>query len=295
MKRKALPLLLVALTSLPSSATEWFTDSNALTQVHKHILNDDLTLMFESLVEVWQSNTSKIQEKHLNELFNQALNKDCGKTLTKTTLPDWISSVVIKRHMIQSPGRDTFRLVIDLESNENIQNISLDKWVDKTLSSDSEMTKSPKVIESSGAYLYNKRYNLSSPVQSGLYRLSVKVEDGVTWSTWIIFGEVKLKQQVRWASKDSWRIDKKELLNPYCPLPRLEVGLYDYVDEQYERVWGKSYESDYPMQLKEQDIPSDRYVLAVSMAHARWQGDITIEQTQTISKTYDISSEEELK
>ncbi|MEZ9060482.1 DUF2861 family protein [Vibrio pelagius] len=295
MKRKALPLLLVALTSLPSSATEWFTDSNALTQVHKHILNDDLTLMFESLVEVWQSNTSKIQEKHLNELFNQALNKDCGKTLTKTTLPDWISSVVIKRHMIQSPGRDTFRLVIDLESNENIQNISLDKWVDKTLSSDSEMTKSPKVIESSGAYLYNKRYNLSSPVQSGLYRLSVKVEDGTTWSTWIIFGEVKLKQQVRWASKDSWRIDKKELLNPYCPLPRLEVGLYDYVDEQYERVWGKSYESDYPMQLKEQDIPSDRYVLAVSMAHARWQGDITIEQTQTISKTYDISSEEELK
>lgn len=295
MKRKALPLLLMAMTSFPSSATEWFTGSNALTQVHKHILNDDLTLMFDSLVEVWQSNTSKVREQHLNELFNQALNKDCGKTLTKNTLPDWISSVVIKRHMIQSPGRDTFRLVIDLESTENIQNISLDKWVDKTLSSDSQMTKSAKKVENSDAYLYNKRYNLSSPVQSGLYRLSVKVEDGATWSTWVIFGEVKLKQQVRWASKDSWRIDKKELLNPYCPLPRLEVGLYDYVNERYERVWGKSYESDYPMQLKGEDIPSDRYVLAVSMAHARWQGDITIEQTQTISKTYDISSEEELK
>ncbi len=35
--------------------------------------------------------------------------------------------------------------------------------------------------------------------------------------------------------------------------------------------------------------------LAASMVHSRWQGDIAIEQAQTISKTYDISSEEELK
>ncbi|QTG90682.1 DUF2861 family protein, partial [Vibrio furnissii] len=37
---------------------------------------------------------------------------------------------------------------------------------------------------------------------------------------------------------------------------------------------------------------SDRYVLAVSMTHQRWQGPITIEQSQVISKTYDVSLEE---
>ncbi len=35
------------------------------------------------------------REEHLNELFDQALNKDCGKTLTKKTLPDWISSAAV--------------------------------------------------------------------------------------------------------------------------------------------------------------------------------------------------------
>lgn len=84
-------------------AADWFKSSDALTQVHKHLLDNDLSQMFDSLVEVWQINSSQSREDHLNELFAQALNKDCGKTLTKKTLPDWISSVVVKRHIIQSP------------------------------------------------------------------------------------------------------------------------------------------------------------------------------------------------
>ncbi|MCZ8489661.1 DUF2861 family protein [Vibrio lentus] len=40
-----------------------------------------------------------------------------------------------------------------------------------------------------------------------------------------------MRQQVRWASKDTWRIDKKELLNPYCRYQSWSVGLYDYIDE----------------------------------------------------------------
>ncbi|MEF1174054.1 DUF2861 family protein, partial [Vibrio sinaloensis] len=33
-------------------------------------------------------------------------------------------------------------------------------------------------------------------------------------------------------------------------------------------------------------------VLAVSMNHARWQGPIIVEQSQIISKTYDVSLDE---
>ena len=295
MKKALLPLLMLSSVVNIAHAADWFKSSDALTQVHKHLLDNDLPQMFDSLVEVWQSNSSQSRENHLNELFDQALNKDCGKTLTKKTLPDWISSVVVKRHIIQSPGRDTFRVSIDVESEQSIQDITFEKWVDKVVSSDSEFMKESEVVNNAPVSLYRKRYNLASQLDSGLYRLNVKGDGGNSWSTWIVLGEVSMRQQVRWASKDTWRIDKKDLLNPYCPLPKLEVGLYDYIDEQYEQVWGKSYESDYPMSLSSEDLPNDRYVLVVSMVHSRWQGDIAIEQAQTISKTYDISSEEELK
>ncbi|MCZ4309889.1 DUF2861 family protein [Vibrio atlanticus] len=292
MKKTLLPLLILSSVINTAHAADWFKDSDALTQVHKHLLDNDLALMFDSLVEVWQINASQSREDHLNQLFEQALNKDCGKTLTKNTLPDWISSVVVKRHIIQSPGRETFRVAIDVESESNIQDITFEKWVDKVVSSDSEFTKGNPVINNTSVSVYSKRYSLASQLDSGLYRLTVKGNSGNSWSTWVILGEVVMRQQVRWASKDSWLIDKKALLNPYCPLPKLDVGLYDYVDERYKQVWGKSYESDYPINLTGEELPNDRYVLAVSMVHSRWQGDIAIEQAQTISKTYDISSEE---
>ncbi|MFA0627239.1 DUF2861 family protein [Vibrio sp. 10N.222.49.A3] len=292
MKKALLPLLILSSVINTAHAADWFKDSDALTQVHKHLLDNDLALMFDSLVEVWQINASQSREDHLNQLFDQALNKDCGKTLTKKTLPDWISSVVVKRHIIQSPGRETFRVAIDVESESNIQDIAFEKWVDKVVSSDSEFTKGNPVINNTSVSVYSKRYSLASQLDSGLYRLTVKGNSGNSWSTWVILGEVVMRQQVRWASKDSWLIDKKALLNPYCPLPKLDVGLYDYVDERYKQVWGKSYESDYPTNLTGEELPNDRYVLAVSMVHSRWQGDIAIEQAQTISKTYDISSEE---
>lgn len=292
MKKALLPLLILSSVINTAHAADWFKDSDALTQVHKHLLDNDLALMFDSLVEVWQINASQSREDHLNQLFDQALNKDCGKTLTKKTLPDWISSVVVKRHIIQSPGRETFRVAIDVESESNIQDITFEKWVDKVVSSDSEFSKGNPVINNTSVSVYSKRYSLASQLDSGLYRLTVKGNSGNSWSTWVILGEVVMRQQVRWASKDSWLIDKKALLNPYCPLPKLDVGLYDYVDERYKQVWGKSYESDYPTNLTGEELPNDRYVLAVSMVHSRWQGDIAIEQAQTISKTYDISSEE---
>ncbi|MGF1754687.1 DUF2861 family protein [Vibrio makurazakiensis] len=293
MLKRSLPFLFLVSLHTPVQANEWFKESNSLTQVHKHILDDDLPMMFSSLVEVWQNTESKRNEQHLNELFKQSLNQDCGKSLTKPSIPDWINAITVRRHAIQSPGRDTYRLVVDVESKFEITEIDIVKWVDKSISTDSDLKKSE--TENSNTVTFHKRYNLSSPVESGLYRLSVKGKEGKSWSTWIVFGEFALRQRVRWSSKDSWIIDKKELLNPYCPLPTLDVGLYDYVEGEYEQIWSRTYESDYPTSLENNKFANDRYVLAISMNHARWQGDIIIEQTQTISKTYDISSEEELK
>ncbi|MFV0574739.1 MAG: DUF2861 family protein [Vibrio sp.] len=136
---------------------------------------------------------------------------------------------------------------------------------------------------------FNQRIDLNSQLSSGLYQAKLTTTDGKTWETWILIANPINKQTVRWQSKDEWTVDKNGLLNRFCPLPILDIGLYGNVNDDYKEVWQQSYESDYPNALPETDLPASRYLLSVSITHKRWQGAITIEDKQIINKAYDIS------
>ncbi len=272
-----------------ANGVEWFENSTPLTQAHQRLLNNDLENMFVSLVEVWQLEHNKNIKNHLNELLIQSLTVDCGKGLDGNPLPGWISSINIRRLDIRSPGRDAYQVLVDTKSSKEIENIQLTQWVNKPFSGDTTFS---KITRDSSDSSYIKRYNLNNKPEMGLYRLDISTADKASWSTWIIFTESKAKQTVRWASKDKWTVDKNALLNRYCPLPKLDVNVYDYIDGKYKEIWSREYESDYPSSLDAKDLPPDRYILAVSMTHHRWQGPISIEQSQVISKTYDVSVEE---
>lgn len=288
---RLLPIIGALAISAPSHSKEapWFESNTPLTQAHKHLLNDDLPAMFSSLVEVWQLEKNHTLIPHLNELFLQSLELDCGKGLDTKPLPDWLKSVTVRRSDLQSPGRDSYRANIDVESNKQIKDISLSKWVSKTLSTDNSLSQTEV---SDSVTKYSKRYNLNSKMKMGLYRIDVTAVDQTSWSSWLVLGEPKAKVSVRWQSKDQWKVEKNALLNPHCPLPKLETALYDFVDGKYNRVWNASYESDYPNSLDANVVEPGRYVLAVSVNHSRWQGPIIVEQSQIISKTYDVSLEE---
>ncbi|MHC6529086.1 MULTISPECIES: DUF2861 family protein [unclassified Vibrio] len=276
-----------------TQAVDWFQKNTPLTQAHQHLLDNDLPSMFSSLVEVWQQETNPSIEPHLNDLIVQSFDVDCGKSLENKPLPDWIKSVLVRRTDIQSPGRDAYRASVEIRTNKELADITLKKWVDKSMSADDEMTISDAgPSANSDEKVYMKRYNLNSRVSMGLYRIDVTAKDQTSWSSWLILGDPKAKYTVRWASKDQWRVEKNALLNKYCPLPKLNVAFYDYVDGSYNQVWSKTYESDYPTSLELVNVPPARYVLAISMTHQRWQGPIIVEQTQIISKTYDVSVEE---
>lgn len=274
-----------------AQSVEWFESSSPLTQVHQHLLNNDLDRMFHSLVEVWQLNQTKNTKTHLNDLLIQSLSVDCGKGLTSKTFPVWLNSIVIRKVDIQSPGRDAYQVILEAQSDKALNNITLTQWVERPIASDSSFTRSSDGVTEEGV-TFRKHYNLNSKLTMGLYRIDITAEDQDSWSTWVIFGEPKAKQTVRWSSKDQWTVDKNALLNRHCPLPRLDVSVYDYFDGEYKEIWQQSYESNYPTQLELTDLTSDRYILAVSMTHKRWQGPIIIEQAQVISKTYNVSLEE---
>lgn len=289
LKRTA--ILGALLVSAPASAKDvpWFQSNTPLTQAHKHLLNNDLPAMFSSLVEVWQLEKNQTITPHLNDLLLQSLEVDCGKTLDTKPLPDWLNSVIVRRTDIQSPGRNSYRASVEIESRIDISDISLTKWVSRSLTNDNALT---AFKASDTLTKYVKRYNLNSRMTMGLYRIDVTGSDDSTWSSWLVLGEDKAKVTVRWQSKDQWKVEKNALLNPHCPLPKLDVSLYDFVDGKYNRVWGKVYESDYPSTIDSGAAQPGRYVLAVAVNQTRWQGPIIVEQSQTISKTYDVSLEE---
>ncbi|KGY11576.1 hypothetical protein NM22_14600 [Vibrio tubiashii] len=291
---RKVPLLVgVLIVSAPTSADNvpWFESNTPLTQAHRNLLNNDLPSMFASLVEVWQLDKNRSLTPHLNELFLQSLDVDCGKSLDNRTLPEWITNVTVRRSDIQSPGRDAYRAIVEVESARDISDITLTRWVNKTLSTDNSFVTSSSNSDQ-GITKYTKRYNLNTQARSGLYRIDVTAADQSSWSSWLILARPKAEVTVRWDAKAQWGIEKTALLNPHCPLPKLNVALYDYVDGSYNQVWGQSYDSDYPTSLSGDEVEKGRYVLAVSINHQRWQGPIIVEQTQIISKTYDVSVEE---
>jgi len=287
-------LLSALLVSAPLSAIQvpWFESNSPLTQAHKHLLNDDLPAMFSSLVEVWQLEQNRSITPHLNELLLQSLEIDCGKTLDNKSLPQWISNVTVRRTDIQSPGRDAYRAIVEVESSKDIKDISLTRWVSKTISTDNTFTESAPKDGDLSTKVYTKRYNLNSRVTMGLYRIDVTATDQTSWSSWLILGEPKASISVRWNAKAQWKVERNALLNPHCPLPKLDTSVYDYVDGNYVRVWGQTVDSEYPTSLGNIGIDPGRYVLAVAISHQRWQGPIIVEQSQIISKTYDVSVEE---
>lgn len=280
-------LIITLISSSCISAETWFENSSVLHQAHQRLLENDLKGSFSSIIKVWQADVDAHVADHLNELFLQSLDNDCGKSIAINAIPPWINNITVKRQSVQSPGRIVSRVLIEIRSNAPIVQISLEEWATGPISNDSDI----EVNRSDSDMLYRVNYDLPQRLPKGLYRLDVKHENGDLWSTWVVLEESVSKRVVRWDTINSWAVDNHGLPNIYCPLPVVTVSLFDYVNKEYIRVWHQEYESDYPTNLPEQALKAGRYVLAVGVTHKRWQGPILIEDQQVVSKTHDISSD----
>jgi hypothetical protein len=284
MKKRALILGVLLSTPTVYAENDWFERNTPLSKAHQSLLMGEMGSMFDSMVEVWQTSESNNISQHLNNLLLQGLEIDCGKGLTNSALPEWLKSITIRRIEIQSPGRDAYQFIIDVASIEDIKDVYIKRWVDRVPSRESSLSK----IQSDGVTTYIRRYNISKNLEPGLYRISAIRADGTEWSQWIILEEPKSNHSVHWVSKDEWKVEKTALPNSFCPLPKLNVSLYSFEEGKYAEVWHNAYESKYPESLPRNTIDPNRYILAVSMNYLRWQGPILIEQSQVISKTYDL-------
>ncbi|WP_261818216.1 DUF2861 family protein [Vibrio gallicus] len=281
---------------LPFSAPQakWFEESNTIAQMHKSLLQDDLDGMFEQMVQVWQQESEQYIRPHLDALLEQAVSKDCGKSLMTQSLPTWLTSINISRNTTQRPGRTSHKLVITIDSQSKLDSIDFIRWPERHISAEHQIFQKTEKIYNDDRQMHTtqKVYNIPRRLDSGLYQLTIKDNDGESWNSWVIIDAIKPPQSVRWESRDKWVVDKTKLLNRACPLPRQEIQVSEYKEGKYSQVWSNSYESPrYPTHLPKNAIEANRYLLSVSMVNSRWQGPVVIQQQNTISKTIDLTEE----
>lgn len=286
--KKVIALLCASIFATPVYSSGWFIEKNALTSTHQHLLEGSTDKAFTSLVEVWQNYPSANRSEHLDQLLNKALEVDCGKSFSKGRLPEWLSSLVVKRQVVQSPGRLHHKLIVDAESRDKLVLVSVLQWPEQV----SILSAAPEVKEIKRPQTGQSRYvtqteQLNQRLKSGLYKVVLETESQKRWESWVVLSEPNVKESVRWDSKRTWATNKTGLLNEYCPLPVMTVALYDVENGEYHESWSDMFEKNYPVKLPNINLPADRYVLSVSLAQKRWQGNISIEDVQVIAKTID--------
>ncbi len=287
--KSVLLTFLLATASTAAFADHWFIENTSLTNAHKLFLEGDSTKGFQSLIEVWQQLPSTSKQVHLDKLINSVIEVDCGRSLTQMAMPEWLDGVTIERQNIQSPGRLSHKLIVKANTTLELTKISFIRWPDHEVISESSPVKSDG-SESQFQFSATTE-NLNTRAKSGLYKVVIAAGSDVEWESWVILAEPQNKEMIRWSSKQGWRTYKTGLLNEYCPLPTLNINLFTNKDSTFHQVWSKQFEGEYPNQLPKIDLLDDRYVLAISLKHRRWQGSIMIFDTQTITKTIDLNSE----
>ncbi|PSB87714.1 hypothetical protein C5F63_09565 [Photobacterium damselae subsp. damselae] len=266
----------------PSASAKWFISKNLYTLANEKLLEGYTSESFDTIIQAWQQQPDAIHQANLNNLLDLAITDDCGHSLNKKVLPQWLSQLSVNREVIQNTNQLMLKLSITGLTRNKIKSISFSRWPDM------DIIKGTPLIEEGGYFNIEAR-RLEKPIHAGLYRLSIQAEDEKPWNSWIVLAEPALKQQIGWVDNSHWRIEHNYFQNPSCPTPALTVDLFDLNNSSWTPVWSQRINNkDLPNELPEVSLPDGRYWLSVGLINSRWQGDIAIKDVQRITQPVDF-------
>ncbi|WP_244298246.1 DUF2861 family protein [Aliivibrio finisterrensis] len=266
-------------------AKDWFNEQSALYSAHKQFLEGDSLKGFETAIEVLQSSTDNNVKHNIDKLIGTASTKNCGRDLSTIVIPNWLNSLSVQRMIIQSPGRLYHQLLVQFDSKKTISSLSFIKWPDEEQLTNPSISITPTQDEKIKQYTYASE-SLNNRVKNGLYKLIITVDDkeSTKWESWIILNTPKTEMMVSWLGKDKWKTTQTGLLKSNCPLPEMAIGIYDHQDSEYIKLWEKFYDEQFPQSLPKTNVLPGSYILSVSFNHKRFQGPISIQEIQAITK-----------
>ncbi|WP_052957677.1 DUF2861 family protein [Photobacterium angustum] len=273
-----------ALFLIPNANAAWFVDQSSYAAAHRHLLEGHTDKSFESIIEAWQQSPTTDQKANLNGLLDLAITEDCGHSLDKTVLPSWLSKLSIERSVVQNINQQLLKLSIVGLTRVNITKISFSKWPNDNL------IDSKPVIDDGGYFTVDAK-KLDHKVEAGLYKLTIIADGEPAWNKWIVLNEPPAKQNLGWKDSNSWRIDHVAKLNSACPAPSLSIKLYDLNDTDWRPLWSEQTDTYLPTKLPKLNIPEGRYWLDVGLINSRWQGEISILDIQSITRSIDYSDD----
>ena len=98
-----------------------------------------------------------------------------------------------------------------------------------------------------------------------------------------------------WLGNEKWKTVQTGLLKSNCPLPEMSIGIYDHQDSEYIKLWEESYEEKFPQSLPPTNVLPGSYILSVSFNHKRFQGPISIQEIQAITKVINFDDIENVE
>ncbi|MFD2178122.1 DUF2861 family protein [Veronia pacifica] len=273
-------------TVLPVSAN-WFNGADSLILAHQKLLEGNTSASFDAMIEVLQRSSLPEKESHVSDLLNLAITEDCGRSLTKSNMPDWLPNLRLRREMVQTPNRIYHRLLIAGESTRQLVSVKLSRWPDTTVLE-------RQTFNQTGNTFSFEVDGLSSAISAGLYKLDLQVDAATkdnqfaNWSSWLIITQPTPLQKISWQDARSWYILQQSETDAKCEKPYLAIALESKPLGSAEPIWSVDIHHNLPSTLPKIDVPEGRYWLSVSLIEKRWQGIISIEEVQRIVRTVEL-------
>ncbi|OAN11738.1 hypothetical protein A3K86_22070 [Photobacterium jeanii] len=266
---------------VPSASAEWFLGQDLYTLSHQRVLEGKTSEGFDTMIQAWQQAPDEQQNTNLDGLLKLALTEDCGRSLTQAVLPSWLSTLSIRREVVQNLNQVMLKLSVSGASQKKIDEVTFTRWPDQKYISTSP------VLEKNGDFTAESS-RLEKPIAEGLYKITLTNNEKEAWSSWVILGAPSIKQRIGWKDSKNWRIEHSQLPNPTCPSPVLSINLYDLNDLSWTPIWTEEIDGKLPTTLPQIDVPDGRYWLSVGLIESRWQGDISILDIQRITRPIDF-------
>ncbi len=261
-------------------AAEWFGRSDSLTSAHQYLLEGNPRKSVLSMIEAWQQETN--DKLHLERLLSVAIGVDCGQSLNTNPFPHWLKTLTFRRESVQTSNRIYYAISIYGHTNNGIADLSLSAWPDKEFHFNVINEKKKTAHKKDFKYTLE---GLSQNISAGLYKLSIKPNDGRVWSTWLLISQADPIQQISWRDSKNWRISLNKKYMNICPKPALGMHLYQQQNSQLLPVWSLEKDTSLPTTLPLIKVPAGAYWFNVSLIERRWQGSILFENIQGIGRS----------
>ncbi|MBU2712985.1 DUF2861 family protein [Zooshikella harenae] len=250
---------------------DWFNQQTPLTKAHESILQGDMPSFWQTMHDVWNSETLDQSESWFN-LLSVMYQRQCGRDLP-IRLPLWLESLDIAIIQRDEPLRRYYRWEIEGYTKKYIRYIEI-KGTNADLKLDNQVRQQKRSF-------YGESEEQVKSIYGGVYQITVATAQE-HWQGSILLAPLHNIQWINWQG-NNWQITEdvnNNKVSLICPPQEIKAVIMKPIS--YELVWHQRIKAQESYSLPK--LQPGPYWYSVSFINHRFQGDIHIELQHRILK-----------